>query len=63
MVELDPRTLELLKTEKMNFNIRLNTLMTWAILILFETHKMSFQVFDVLDDWVVIAVKNENQVA
>jgi len=41
--------------------MRLNLLFTWASLILHEISSQAFQVFDVLDDWVVIAVKRENQ--
>ena len=40
--------------------MRLNLLFTWATLILHEISSQAFQVFDVLDDWVVVAVKREN---
>ena len=40
--------------------MRLNLLFTWATLILHEISSQAFQVFDILDDWVVIAVKREN---
>ena len=40
--------------------MRLNLLFTQASLILHEISDQAFQVFDVLDDWVVIAVKREN---
>ena len=63
MIELDPKILEILTTEKDNLFIRINSLIVWALLILHETHKMSFEVFDVLDDWVVIAVRKENEAA
>jgi len=42
--------------------MRLNLLFTWALLILHEISSQALQVFDVLDDWVVISVKLENQV-
>ena len=41
--------------------MRLNLLFTWAILILQEISSQAFQVFDILDDWVVIAVRRENE--
>ena len=62
-MELDPKLLEVLKIEKSNFTQRLNSLIVWALLILHETHTMSHEVFDVLDDWVVSAVKQENMAA
>lgn len=50
----------MLNTERQNFSMRLNLLFSWASLILHEISSQAFQVFDVLDDWVVIAVKREN---
>lgn len=61
MLSLDQKILRLLNTERINFSKRLNLLFTWASLILHEISSQAFQVFDVLDDWVVIAVKRENQ--
>lgn len=60
---LDLRSKELLSIERQNFNVRLNLLVSWTLFMLFEIHKMSYQVFDVLDDWIVIAVRTENQIA
>ena len=40
--------------------MRINTLYSWAILILDEIQQQANRVFDVLDDWIVIAVKKEN---
>ena len=36
-------------------------LFSWATLVLHEISSQACQVFDILDDWVVIAVKRENQ--
>ena len=61
MLSLDQKILKVLQNERMNFSMRLNLLFTWATLILHEISGQAFQVFDVLDDWVVVAVKRENQ--
>ena len=61
VLSLDQKILRLLNTERQNFSMRLNLLFTWASLILHEISSQALQVFDVLDDWVVIAVKRENQ--
>ena len=61
VLSLDQKILKILNTERENFSIRLNMLFTWASLILHEISSQASQVFDVLDDWVVIAVKRENQ--
>ena len=61
MLSLDAKISKLLNIERQNFSKRLNLLFTWASLILHEISSQAFQVFDVLDDWVVIAVKRENQ--
>ena len=61
VLSLDQKILNVLQKERMNFSMRLNLLFTWATLILHEISSQAFQVFDVLDDWVVIAVKRENQ--
>lgn len=50
----------MLNTERQNFSMRLNLLFTWASLLLHEISNQAFQVFDILDDWVVISVKREN---
>ncbi len=60
MLSLDQKILRVLNTERQNFSMRLNLLFSWASLILHEISSQAFQVFDVLDDWVVIAVKREN---
>ena len=60
MVNLPSEKRRLLDVERDNFNMRLNSLKSWAVLHLEEIHIYSHQVFDVLDDWVVIAVKSEN---
>ena len=41
--------------------MRINTLYCWAILILDEIQQQANRVFHVLDDWIVVAVKKENQ--
>lgn len=61
MLSLDQKISKVLNAERENFSMRLNLLFTWATLILHEISNQAFQVFDVLDDWVVIAVKRENQ--
>lgn len=61
VVNLDQKILRVLNTERQNFSMRLNLLFTWATLILHEISCQAFEVFDILDDWVVIAVKQENQ--
>ena len=61
VLSLDSKIVSILNTERNNFSMRLNLLFTWATLILHEISDQAFQVFDVLDDWVVIAVKCENQ--
>ena len=60
VLSLDEKILSTLNTERNNFSMRLNLLFTWATLILHEISSQAFQVFDILDDWVVIAVKCEN---
>ena len=60
VLNLDGKILLVLNTERQNFSMRLNMLFTWATLILQEIANQAFQVFDVLDDWVVEAVKCEN---
>ena len=60
-MNLDQKILRVLNIERQNFSMRLNLLFTWATLILHEISCQAFEVFDVLDDWVVIAVKQENQ--
>ena len=61
VLSLDQKILRVLNVERQNFSMRLNLLFTWATLILHEISSQAFQVFDILDDWVVIAVKRENQ--
>ena len=60
VLSLDQKILFILNTERQNFSMRLNLLFSWATLILQEISNQAFQVFDILDDWVVIAVKREN---
>ena len=57
---LDKSILNVLQTERSNFTMRLNTLICWAILILDEIKQQANRVFNVLDDWIVVAVKKEN---
>ena len=47
--------------EKQNFYFKLNSIKSWINLMLEEINDKASQVFDVLDDWVVIAIKNENE--
>ena len=61
VLSLDQKVLKVLNTERQNFSMRLNLLFTWAILILHEISSQALQVFDVMDDWVVVAVKRENE--
>ena len=61
VLSLDHKIAAILNKERENFSMRLNLLFTWASLILHEISSQAFQVFDVLDDWIVIAVKRENQ--
>jgi len=61
LVKLDDASLEILLVEQRNFNFRLNQLKTHALLLLDEVSTYAHQVFDVLDDWVVIAVESENE--
>ena len=61
VLSLDEKILKVLNTERSNFSMRLNLLFTWALLLLNEIYCQSLQVFDEMDDWVVIAVKRENQ--
>ena len=61
MLSLDQKILNMLNVERQNFSMRLNLLFTWASLILHEISCQAFQVFDILDDWVVVAVKRENE--
>lgn len=58
---LEKMVLDVLITERENFTMRVNTLYSWAILILDEIQQQANRVFDVLDDWIVIAVKKENR--
>ena len=51
----------MLLREQRNFNFRLNQLKTHSLLLLNEISIYAHQVFDVLDDWVVIAVEQENE--
>lgn len=61
VLSLDQTVVQVLNVERQNFSSRLNALVCWASLILHEISTQALQVFDVLDDWVVIAVKRENQ--
>jgi len=47
--------------EKQNFYFKLNSIKSWINLMLEEINDKASQVFDVLDDWIVIAIKNENE--
>ena len=42
---------------------RLNLIKTWIILKLKEFNKYQKEVYDMLDDWIVVAVDKENQAA
>ena len=63
MLNLDRQAVEMLQTEKDNLNLRVNSLKTYALLLLDEITFYSNQVFDVLDDWIVVAVEQENLVS
>lgn len=60
VLSLDQKILSILNKERENFSMRLNMLFTWASLILHEISSQALQVFEVLDDWIVVAVKREN---
>ena len=61
VLSLEKLVLDVLVTERANFTMRVNTLFCWAILILDEIQQQANRVFHVLDDWIVVAVKKENQ--
>lgn len=61
VLSLEKLILDVLITERANFTMRVNTLHCWAILILDEIQQQANRVFHVLDDWIVVAVKKENQ--
>ena len=63
MLNLDRQAIEMLSREKDNFNFRVNNLKTYALLLLDEITFYSNQVFEVLDDWIVVAVEQENMVS
>lgn len=43
--------------------MRTNSLIVWSMLTLNEISIHSSKVFGILDDWIVIAVKTENELA
>jgi hypothetical protein len=47
--------------ERDNLFLRTNTLIVWGVLALQEITFHSSKVFDVLDDWIVVSVKTENE--
>lgn len=61
MTGLDQESMDIISAERTNFNIRVNTLSIYAILLLEEIQFFSNQVFEKLDNWIVVAVKKENE--
>jgi len=61
MSGLDQQSVDIITAERNNFNIRVNTLKIYAILLLEEIQFYSNQVFEQLDSWIVMAVKKENE--
>jgi hypothetical protein len=61
MSGLDQASLDILTAERTNFNIRVNTLKIFATLLLEEIQFFSNQVFEQLENWIVVAVKKENE--
>jgi hypothetical protein len=59
-INLDQPSLDIIAQEKDNLFVRATTLMVWGVLALQEMSIHSNKVFDVLDDWIVISVKTEN---
>mmetsp|Transcript_21954 Transcript_21954/g.34097 ORF Transcript_21954/g.34097 Transcript_21954/m.34097 type:complete len:188 (+) Transcript_21954:635-1198(+) len=57
----DPQGL-ILKREKEIFIYRLALIHSWAMVILEEIHIHSRQVYNQLDDWIVVAVAQENNI-
>jgi hypothetical protein len=51
---------DMLKTLSLNMMFRLNMVRTWVSIRLKEFRNFSDQVYEALDDWVVIAVEKEN---
>lgn len=50
----------MLNLEHQHLLYRLKMIMTWITLKLKEFNIYSSQVFDILDDWIVVAVEEEN---
>lgn len=48
--------------EKENLQYRINMLVVWAVLTLEEMSIHSSRVFNALDDWIVVSVKQENTI-
>ena len=53
----------ILKQERDIFIYRLSLINSWALVILEEIHIDSRQVYDQLDDWIVVAVAQENHIS
>jgi len=62
-INLEHSALEIITREKDNLFMRINMLQVWAVLMLQEISAHSNKVFDVLDDWIVISVKRENELS
>lgn len=52
---------ESLKIESQNLIFRLNMISTWLTLRMKDFFNYSVQVFETMDDWVSVAVAEENQ--
>lgn len=59
-VNLEHKQLEMISRERDNLYVRINMLLVWSGLALQEISIHSSKVFDVLDDWIVVSVKTEN---
>lgn len=59
-INIEQRQLDIIVKEKDNLFIAINTLLVWGNLALQEIALHSNKVFEVLDDWIVVSVKAEN---
>lgn len=63
LINLEHKQLDIINAEKQNLFVRTNMLIVYCLLILQEISVHSNKVFEVLDDWIVVAVKTENDLA
>jgi len=60
-MQSSPEVRKAITTERMNFNVRVNSLRLSCLYQLEEINYYCDQVFTCLDDWVVEAVKRDNK--